>query len=167
MRRINHLLIAAAVAALGAGSAFAHHPHHATGMHSHESGTGHHTTTASARLANNPALATQLGTRLGPLLPAGTNIQTAASGFKNLGQFVAAVHVAHNLNIPFDQLKAKMTGPNAESLGKAIEDLKPNLSTSTVKSDVKIAKHQAKQDIEESTETADKDDQATTVAQQH
>jgi len=29
--------------------------------------------------------------------PPGTNLQSAATGFKNLGQFVAAVHVSHNL----------------------------------------------------------------------
>jgi hypothetical protein len=38
---------------------------------------------------------------------------------------VAAVHVSHNLGIPFDQLKAKMIGPPKESLGKAIHALKP------------------------------------------
>jgi hypothetical protein len=33
---------------------------------------------------------TALDARLQALLPAGTNLQTAATGFKNLGQFVAA-----------------------------------------------------------------------------
>ena len=34
-------------------------------------------------------------------------VETAngASGFKSQGQFIAALHVSHNLNIPFDQLK--------------------------------------------------------------
>src|SRR5882672_6354304 len=90
-------------------------------------------TAAGALLAKNSALAS----RLQPLLPAGTNLQTAATGFKNLGQFVAAVHVAHNLNIPFDQLKTLMTGLNHDSLGRAIGALEPNLSHATVKSDVK------------------------------
>jgi hypothetical protein len=44
-------------------------------------------------------------------------------GFKNYGQYVAAQHVSEHLGIPFEQLKAKMTGPQAESLGKAIQDL--------------------------------------------
>jgi hypothetical protein len=69
---------------------------------------------------------------------------------------VAAVHVAHNLKSPFDQLKAKMTGPNAESLGHAIRDLDPNLSSQTVKSDVKTGERQAKQDLEESQEASEK-----------
>ncbi|HKW98553.1 MAG TPA: hypothetical protein VJN43_12525 [Bryobacteraceae bacterium] len=164
MRKINHLVIAIAVSVTGA---FAHHAHHPMAIHEHNSEMAHHPVAVSARLANNPVLASQLSSRLVPLLPAGTNIQTAAVGFKNLGQFVAAVHVAHNLNIPFIQLAAKMTGPNAESLGKAIEDLRPNLGSSAVKQDVKLAKHQAKQDLEESSEAADRDDQAATVPQQH
>jgi len=107
---------------------------------------------SASQLTHNPALASKLQA----LLPAGTNLQTAASGFKNLGQFVAAVHVAHNLNISFDQLKAKMTGTNAESLGHAIHDLEPNLNNQTVKSDVKTSERQAKQDLEESQELSEK-----------
>ena len=34
---------------------------------------------------------TQLSSKLSSLLPTGTDLQTAASGFRNLGQFVAAV----------------------------------------------------------------------------
>jgi len=109
---------------------------------------------------------TALEARLQALLPAGTNLQTAATGFKNLGQFVAAVHVSHNLGIPFDQLKAKLTGSNPESLGRAIHGLDPNLSSKTGKADVKTAEKQAKQDLE-SNEQADKDDLTTTAAQTH
>jgi hypothetical protein len=36
------------------------------------------------------------------------------------GQYVAAQHVSENLGIPIGALKAKMTGNNAVSLGKAI-----------------------------------------------
>ena len=95
---------------------------------------------------------TKLASKLQSLLPPGTNLQEAAAGFKNLGQFVAAVHVSHNLGIPFDELKAKMTGPNAESLGKAIHDLKPDVKA---KSEAKNAHRQAESDIRESeSETA-------------
>jgi len=79
---------------------------------------------------------------------------------------MAAVHVSHNLGIPFDQLKAKMTGANPASLGRAIEDLRPSLNSKTVKSDVKTAEHQAKQDLE-ATEQPDKDAHAAAVAQSH
>ena len=87
---------------------------------------------------------TKLASKLQGLLPAGTNLQLAAQGFKNLGQFVAAVHVSHNLGIPFDQLKAKMMGPPKESLGKAISQLKPTASS---KAETKKANDEAKQDL--------------------
>jgi len=87
---------------------------------------------------------TQLSSRLQTLLPGGTNLQQAASGFKNLGQFIAAVHVSHNLGIPFDELKAKMTGPNSVSLGKAIQQLKPDVNA---KEEIKRANKQAKQEL--------------------
>lgn len=48
--------------------------------------------------------------RLLAKLPAGTNIQDASQGFKNRGQFIAAVNASSNHNIPFDELKARMTG---------------------------------------------------------
>jgi len=97
----------------------------------------------SEKLSDN----TKLASKLQGLLPAGTNLQTAAQGFKNLGQFVAAVHVSHNLDIPFDQLKAKMIGPPKESLGKAIDQLKP---TANSKTETKKANDQAKQDMNDS-----------------
>ena len=90
---------------------------------------------------------TQLNSKLQSLLPPGTDTQAAASGFKNLGQFVAAVHVSKNLGIPFDDLKAKMTGSDAVSLGKAIHELQPSVNT---KQAAKEANRQAKHDIAES-----------------
>src|SRR5579863_1019775 len=96
-------------------------------------------TSAATHLAAQPALAAKLQ----PLLPAGTDLQAAAMGFKNLGAFVSAVHVSHNLDIPFATLKAKLTGPDAVSLGKAIQELKP---TADADQEVKKANSEAKQD---------------------
>ena len=90
---------------------------------------------------------TQLSNKLAGLLPPGTNLQTASQGFKNLGQFVAAVHVSHNLGIPFDQLKAKMIGPPKESLGEAIHALKPAANS---KEETKKGEKQAKHDMDDS-----------------
>jgi hypothetical protein len=73
----------------------------------------------------------KLRTRVTPLLPAGENLTTAASGFKNEGQFIAALHVSKNTGIPFDDLKAKMTGSNPMSLGDAIHALKPTANATT------------------------------------
>ena len=75
----------------------------------------------------------------------GGDLRTACSGFKNLGQCVAAMHVAKNLNLSFDDLKNKMTGSNSENLGKAIQDLGgPNVNA---KSEAKKANKQASQDL--------------------
>ena len=95
--------------------------------------------TIDQKLDGNP----KLSSKLQSLLPAGTDLKTAAAGFKNFGQFVAAVHVSNNLGIPFDQLKAKLTGDNAESLGKAIKELKPDADAKT---EAKKAQQQAKDD---------------------
>ena len=74
---------------------------------------GNHAANAGAdvslRVSQNAGLAAQIQ----PLLPAQATPSGAAAGFRNQGQFVAAVHVAHNLGIPFDQLKAKVTGSDA------------------------------------------------------
>ena len=83
---------------------------------------GHGKSTIPERLAAQP----QLSERLQGMLPAGTTVEQASSGFKNLGQFVAAVNVSKNLSIPFDQLKAQVTGDSAKSLGAAIHTLKPD-----------------------------------------
>ena len=92
------------------------------------------------RIAANPALAA----RLQPLLPPGVTIESAAAGFRNVGQFVAALHVSQNLNIPFAQLKAEMTGTDHDSLGQAIHELQPNVDA---KAAAKTAAQEARADI--------------------
>ena len=105
------------------------------------------TTTPTSTAVKNP----QLEQRLKLLLPAGTNIANASKGFKNWGQFVAAVHVAHNLNIPFASLKAKMTGKTPLSLGQAIQALKTTATTpvkpSTLQTEVHKAESEAEDDL--------------------
>jgi hypothetical protein len=90
---------------------------------------------------------TKLSANLQKLLPAGTTPQQACSGFKNLGQCVAAIHVAHNLGISFSDLQAKMTGSKPEGLGKAIRDLRPEANAGAEK---KKAEKQAKNDMNSS-----------------
>src|ERR1051326_6480635 len=130
----------------GGSSSLSMHDHdgdHSSSTHGksddHVSGHDSHGS-ISQKLAANTKLAGKLQT----LLPPGTDLQTASQGFKNLGQFVAAVHVSHNLGIPFDQLKAKMLGPPSESLGKAIHDLKPAADSKT---ETKKAESEAKDDM--------------------
>jgi hypothetical protein len=100
-------------------------------------------TTPTTTSIKNP----KLEARLQGMLPAGMTVQDAKLGFRNWGQFVAAVHVSNNLGLPFDQLKSLMTGipitapgttPPATpptptmtpmSLGQAIQTLKGTAST--------------------------------------
>jgi hypothetical protein len=103
-----------------------------------------------SRLASN----SRLSSRLQSLLPQKTTLQTAASGFKNEGQFIAALHVSHNLNISFDQLKTDMTTKH-DSLGAAIRKLRPDLDSKTVNSNVKLAERQAKTDVQASNGVAE------------
>jgi hypothetical protein len=80
----------------------------------------------------------------------GQDAQTACGGFKNIGQCMAAAHVAKNLDIPggFDALKAKVTGSGSVSLGKAIQALAPNADA---KAEAKKANKQADDDLKETT----------------
>jgi hypothetical protein len=71
--------------------------------------------------------------RLLAMLPPGTTIQDASLGFRNRGQFIAAVNASNNHDIPFYELKARMTGipvgstvptTTPMSLGQALQSFK-------------------------------------------
>jgi len=117
-----------------------------------------------ARIERNPGLKSKIES----LLPPNTDLKTALSGFKNDGQFIAALHVSKNLGIPFDQLKATMlgttpqltattagstttgattTGSKPMSLGQAIHTLQPSLSEKDAQKEADTAENQAKVDI--------------------
>jgi hypothetical protein len=98
--------------------------------------------TVSEQLKQN----TKLSSHLQGMFPAGTDLQQASSGFKNLGQFVAAAHVSNNLNIPFAQLKTTMIGPPERDLGQAIHQIKPDVDS---KAEANKAKAQANKVIKE------------------
>ena len=128
-------------------------------------GEGHGSSNAMAStdpgsvLEHNTNLAGKLQTLTGTTNV--TDLETDAKAFKNFGQFVAAAHVAKNLNITggFAALMCDMTGKTAVgatstctnttkmSLGKAIQTLDPQADS---KSESKKATQQAKQDINES-----------------
>jgi len=122
--------------------------------HSSDPGTpgSGHRMTVSQQLSSNTKLAGKIQTLTG--MPA----QQACSGFKNLGQCVAAAHVSKNLGISFACLRSDMTGqPPAQgtscpagtgsksvSLGKAIQTLRP---TADHKTEAKKGQRQADQDL--------------------
>jgi hypothetical protein len=95
------------------------------------------------KLQRNTNLADKLRTRL----PAGTDLMTASAGFKNLGQFVAAVNVSNNLGLKFADLKTQMV-TDGMSLGQSIQKLK---STANVETEVRQAELQATTMINSST----------------
>lgn len=132
----------------GAGMGNSHSSAHSDSADNHSSGKTE--SQSGAKISDQLADNTHLSKKLLSFFPAGTTLQQLqqdAQGFKNLGQFVAAVHVSHNLGIPFDQLKAKMIGPPKESLGKAIHALKPAANSSE---ESKKGEKQAKQDMDDS-----------------
>jgi hypothetical protein len=118
-------------------------------------------------LTNNTKLDNNLTSKLQSkgLLPAGTDLKDACTGFKNLGQCVAALHVSHNLNVPFACMKASMTGAapvagatcpagtgsSKLSLGKSIQALAPTADSKTAS---KTATTQADADIKDSQTTS-------------
>jgi hypothetical protein len=124
-------------------------------------------TTPTTQPVKNP----KLEARLQKMLPPDVLVQDAMAGFKNWGQFVAAVHVSNNLGIPFADLKAKMTGitPGTTpgtvvqgtpmSLGQAIQSLKgvatvpeggTTLTTTQINTEVKKAENAATTDLRQS-----------------
>ena len=143
-----HLLTLCLAVALYCGPAFAQHGHmgagstHGAASHDNtndvNTGSGaSHRVTVDQQLSNNTKLVGKIQNLTG--MPA----QHACDGFKNLGQCVAAAHVAKNLDIPggFTALKDMMLGisPNGTStatskpmsLGKAIQALDPNANSKT------------------------------------
>jgi hypothetical protein len=87
-------------------------------------------------------------------------LNPATAGFKNFGNFVAAVNVSNNLGIKFDDLKAAMTGTTMAgtstgkpqlSLGQAIQQLKPGVDSTT---EAQKAQVEANVEISERSTTA-------------
>jgi hypothetical protein len=115
------------------------------------SGSSHQATIDSI-LSKNPAIGDKIQSLTGQ--PA----SQACTGFKNLGQCVAAAHVSKNLGITFDCLRADMTGAAPQSssncpantgnksmsLGKAIQTLDPKADQ---KNESKKGQSQASADL--------------------
>lgn len=155
------LILVAATALACSTPAFAQRPHSGpggppsgrgpgSGSHvgrSHGGGSAAHTEASHGSPRNVLNLNTALAGKIKTLT--GEDAQTACSGFKNIGQCVAAAHVAKNLDIPggFAALKAKLTGSGAVSLGQAIGQLAPHADA---KAEAKKANKQAVDDLKES-----------------
>ena len=179
----KQMLTLAASLCLAVAPAFGQHSHGGAGGAGGSHGpamsngaTDHGNSSTSAKgasgspttlLTNNTKLDKHLTSKLQSkgLLPAGTDLKDACAGFKNLGQCVAAIHVSHNLDVPFACMKANMTGAapatgatcpagtgsSKLSLGKSIQALAPKADSKTAS---KTATTQADADIKDAQTTS-------------
>jgi hypothetical protein len=118
--------------------------------------------TASEQLAANSDQSKKLASELQAILPPKTKLEDACSGFRQLSECVAALHVSHNLKIKFNCLKWDVTGTQPVkgnisacsspeggkpvSLSKAIQTLKPDADA---KAEAKSAERRAQEDIKD------------------
>lgn len=168
--------------ALYCAPAFAQHGHGAGGpggmngmsdsSHANSNAHGMSTDAGSAASSHGKTMDQLLtqNTKLSDKISAltGESAQQACSGFKNLGQCVAAAHVSKNLGISFACLKSDMmgaapatnssssacpagTGSKSMSLGKAIQTLSPKTDSKT---EAKKGQQQANQDLMDTTKTS-------------
>ena len=114
--------------------------------------SGSNTTTLTAvqqKLQKNTNLTDKLRTRL----PQGTDLMKASDGFKNLGQFVAAVNVSSNHpDVKFADLKTRMVDQGM-SLGQALQSVK-KMSNSSAQTEVQRAETEANEMIKSTTATS-------------
>ena len=99
-----------------------------------------------SRIQRNPELSEKLQALL-PKTGPNSTLAGAAMGFRTEGQLIAALHVSHNLNIPFDQPKGKMTGNPPISLGQAMHALKPTVDEKDADKEADKAEKEAKADV--------------------
>ena len=122
---------------------------HANTTHSQTQGSKN--TDFMTRINSNTQLKDRL-TALLPQLPQGStttmDLTTAANGFKNQGQFIAFLHVAKNHNLTLDQwTKMHDMMASGESLGKALQAAKPELTETQVTVSVQQAEAQTSEDL--------------------
>jgi hypothetical protein len=136
------VLVGRPIALAGQKPPHPQHPTHPTtpskGSHGKPVNTG-----AAAHKPSSVPKNPKLVAKVQPLLPGGLSVEQAAAGFKNQGQFLAAVHVSHNLDIPFNDVKTKALSDGG-SLGAAIQSLKPSADA---KAELKRANQQANDDL--------------------
>ena len=110
------------------GNEHANAPDHKNRAHGGRARGNHEATSVQRKLQHNTNLAGKVQSRL----PAGTDLNAASAGFRNLGQFVAAVNVSNELGLGFNDLKTRMVDRRM-SLGQAVHDLRLNTDASVVK----------------------------------
>ena len=81
-------------------------------------------------------------TRLAAVVPSGMSTQEACTGFTSVAECATALHLAQNLNVPFTDLKTKISG--GQGLGTVVHELKPDADA---QAEVSKATEQARIDI--------------------
>jgi hypothetical protein len=148
MKRLGLLVAAAAIVALGASDVTAQGKSGAAKGASVNAGAGRSTgggpkNTAGSPKADAPKgpratspivtppnrIATRIGgnpqqkARVAAMLPAGMTIEEATAGFRNQGQFMAALNASKNQGVDFAALQTAMT-VDGLSLGQAVKQLR-------------------------------------------
>jgi hypothetical protein len=98
---------------------------------------------AAARLSDPDPDATDARSqmRLASVLPAGTSAAQACAGFRRDAQCASTLHAAHNLGVPFADLKSRVIG--GTKLAAAIHALKP---AADARSEARRAEEQSRSD---------------------
>ena len=78
-------------------------------------------------------------------LPQGADVRESAAGFRNLGDFVSAVHASSELKIPFKEVKARMVGGG--NLYAAIAALRPDIDSGVAARNARASAHEALRQI--------------------
>ena len=89
-----------------------------------------------------PSPAREQNPRLAAVVPAGMSPREACDGFKGIKECATVLHAAQNLDIPFADLKSKVTA--GERLTAVVKELKPGVDA---KSEVEKAERQAGMDL--------------------
>lgn len=119
-RSILAFAIAAAILAMGAPVATGQHAAGSARTVAPKRAAKPAPSPVQKELQRNLVLADGLRNRL----PAGTDLNAAAAGFRRLELFVAAVHASNNVEIPFFELKRRIVN-DGMTLGQAIQDVRP------------------------------------------
>src|SRR5215471_1992882 len=113
--KTTFLFVLAFAVALFCAPAIAQHGHMGGGGMGHNSSMSHNSSASSGPSAAQGKTMDQILTKNTQLAAkiktlTGMSAQQACSGFKNLGQCVAAAHVSKNLGLNFACVKSAMTG---------------------------------------------------------
>jgi hypothetical protein len=105
-----------------------------------------HLNPIAAKISSKP----QLDAKITAMLPKGMTLNQASKGFKNQGQFIAALHVSQNLGCDcFKQLQTDMNKKHM-SLGQAIQDVR---KTANATVEAHTAETEANDDVKSTTTT--------------